>query len=44
MGEEFQAFITALERHQVEFDLGSENILLNHGSVKGDRFVVGKRD
>lgn len=24
MGEEFQAFITALERHQVEFDLGSE--------------------
>ena len=43
MGEEFQAFITALERHQVEFDLGSENILLNHGSVKGDRFVVGKR-
>ena len=43
MGEEFQAFITALERYQVEFDLGSENILLNHGSVKGDRFVVGKR-
>ena len=43
MGEEFQAFITALERHQVEFDLGSENIILNNGSVRGDRFIVGKR-
>jgi len=43
MGEEFQAFITALERHQVEFDLGSENILLDNGSVRGDRFIVGKR-
>ena len=43
MGEEFQAFITALERHQVEFDLGSENIILDKGAVRGDRFVVGKR-
>lgn len=43
MGAQFQEFITALERQQVEFDLGSENIILNHGSVRGDRFIVGKR-
>ena len=42
IGRAFQSFITALEKRQVEFDLGSENIIKNMGSVKKDRFVVGK--
>lgn len=44
LGEEFQAFITGLEKNQVEFDLGSESIIRDRGRVKGDRFVVGERD
>jgi hypothetical protein len=43
IGTEFQAFITQLEQAQVEFDLGCEDILKNHGKVEGKRFVVGKR-
>jgi hypothetical protein len=32
----------ALERNQVEYDLGSEDILARHGRVDGDRLVVGQ--
>ena len=43
IGRSFQAFVTALEYAQVEFDLGSENIMRDHGeSVKGG-LRVGKR-
>ena len=44
IGKQFQAFITRLEHAQVEYDLGSENIIKDHGKVNGARFVVGKRD
>lgn len=41
IGQAFQSFITRLEKNQVEYDLGSENIIKDRGSVKDDRFVVG---
>ena len=42
VGLSFQRFVTKLEKNQVEFDLGSEDILKNHGTVQDKRFVVGK--
>ena len=42
IGQAFQSFITRLEKNQVEYDLGSENIIRDRGSVKNDRFVVGQ--
>ena len=41
IGQNFQDFITTLEKNQVEYDLGSENIIKDMGSVKGGKFVVG---
>ncbi|MGN6267553.1 MAG: glycosyl hydrolase [Ginsengibacter sp.] len=43
IGNRFQQFVTTLEKSQVEYDLGSENIIKDHGSVKGRNFVVGER-
>ncbi len=43
LGERFQKLVTDLAKAQVEFDLGCEDIIARHGSVKGDRFVVGER-
>jgi hypothetical protein len=43
IGTAFQEFVTRLAHRQVEFDLGSENILKDHGSVSGKRFAVGRR-
>ena len=43
IGTAFQEFITRLAHNQVEFDLGSENIVKDHGRVDGKQFVVGKR-
>lgn len=43
IGEEFQTFITTLERAQVAYDLGSENIIKDHGDVKEGKFIIGKR-
>jgi hypothetical protein len=43
IGWEFQAFITKLEKAQVEYDLGSENIIKDRGRIEEDRFVVGKK-
>lgn len=42
VGQSFQTFITNLEKQQVEYDLGSEKIISDMGSVKDWRFVVGK--
>jgi hypothetical protein len=41
IGQTFQSFITKLEKSQVEYDLGSENIIKDMGSVLNDKFVVG---
>ena len=43
IGEAFPDFVTRLAHRQVEFDLGSENIIKDHGRVEGKQFVVGKR-
>jgi len=43
IGQEFQNMITRLEKAQIEYDLGSENIIKDKGSVKDGKFVIGKR-
>ncbi|MDR1335912.1 MAG: hypothetical protein LBK22_03670 [Tannerella sp.] len=43
IGKTFQQFVTALEKAQVEYDLGSENIIRDRGSVAGKKFVIGRR-
>jgi hypothetical protein len=42
IGQAFQTFITTLEKSQVEYDLGSENILKDLGSVSDGRMHVGQ--
>lgn len=44
LGADFQTLVTDLAQAQVEFDLGSEDIIARNGAVKGDRFQVGERD
>jgi hypothetical protein len=44
IGQEFQSMITHLEKQQVEYDLGSENIIKDNGSVKNGKFVIAKRN
>ena len=39
----FQYLLTELEKNQVEYDLGSEHIIKEHGSVEDNKFVVGSR-
>ncbi|MHB8969354.1 MAG: glycosyl hydrolase [Pirellulaceae bacterium] len=41
IGNTFQALLHDLERSQVEYDLGSEDILARHGSVADAHLVVG---
>ena len=41
IGQTFQTFITKLEKSQVEYDLGSENIIKDIGSISNGRLVVG---
>ncbi len=43
MGTQFQNFVHELEAAQVEYDLGSESILRDHGKVDGAKLTVGKR-
>ena len=42
IGRSFQNFVTALEKIQVEYDLGSENIIKDQGDVKKGNFIIGK--
>ena len=42
-GINFQNFVTKIEKSQVEYDLGSENIIKAQGRTKGNLFFVGKR-
>lgn len=43
IGQAFQSFVTRLEKTQVEYDLGSENMIKDQGAVEGAKFVVGER-
>ena len=42
IGRSFQSFVTLLEKSQVEYDLGSENIIKDQGRVENGKFIVGK--
>lgn len=42
IGQSFQTLITKLEKSQVEYDLGSENIIKDRGSISNGKFVVGQ--
>lgn len=44
IGQDFQSFVTHLEKSHVEYDLGSENIIKDRGSVENGKFVIGKRN
>lgn len=43
IGTAFQTFVTALEKGQLEYDLGSENIIKDCGSVSDGKLSVGMR-
>jgi len=43
IGSVFQEFVTALEKAQAEYDLGSEDIIARNGLVKKHELVVGER-
>lgn len=43
LGDAFQALVVDLAQAQVEFDIGSEDIIEDHGAIEGGRFVVGER-
>ena len=42
IGRSFQNFVTMLEKNQVEYDLGSENIIKDQGRVSNGKFIIGK--
>ncbi len=41
--EAFRPFLNQLEKLQVEYDLGCENILRSHGQIKPGQLIVGNR-
>lgn len=43
IGNGFQEFVTKIEKSQIEYDLGSEDIIQNHGEVRGKGLKVGER-
>jgi len=43
IGEEFQKMVVALAKAQIEYDLGSEDIIARHASVHRDSLKVGHR-
>ncbi len=42
IGDRFQTLLVALERAQVEYDIGCENILAHDGSAEGPSIKIGK--
>jgi len=42
IGQMFQTLVTKLEKSQVEYDLGSENIIKDLGSVSKGKLIVGQ--
>jgi hypothetical protein len=42
IGDRFQAMLVSLERAQVEYDIGCEDILARHGSTQGPSFRIGQ--
>jgi len=44
LGDSFQSLVVAMESSQVEYDLGSEDVIARNGSVRGSSLRVGRRD
>ena len=44
IGNSFKEMIQFLEDNQVEYDLGCENVIKNHGRIKGKKFIINKRN
>ncbi len=44
LGGAFFRLLLALERAQIEYDLGCETVLADHGSVAGGKLRLGRRD
>jgi hypothetical protein len=42
IGQAFQTMVTKLEKSQVEYDLGSENMIKDLGKVAKGRFMIGQ--
>ena len=42
IADSFHKFLTQLEKHQIEYDLGCENIIADQGSVDGKSLVIGQ--
>lgn len=42
IGQSFQSFITMLEKSQVEYDLGSENIIAYMGDASSKKLTIGQ--
>jgi len=43
IGSGFQQLVTSLSKAQVEYDIGCEGIISRHGTVEGDRLLIGQR-
>jgi len=44
LGSAFQKFVFELEKYQIEYDLGSENIIKNNGKINNKNIVIGERE
>ncbi|HKO82705.1 MAG TPA: hypothetical protein VJU78_20000, partial [Chitinophagaceae bacterium] len=43
IAKQFQTFVTTLEKAQVEYDLGSENIIKDSGRIEKGKFIIDQR-
>ncbi|MFC2087807.1 glycosyl hydrolase, partial [Bacteroidota bacterium] len=43
LGEEFKSVLDNMEQYQLEYDLGCENIIKDHGKIENKKFVIGHR-
>jgi hypothetical protein len=41
--DSFHGLLNTLEKYQVEYDLGSERIIKDHGYVRDSKFIIGER-
>lgn len=44
IGTSFQSFLDRLEANRIEYDLGSENIIKDHGFIKNGKFGINQRE
>jgi hypothetical protein len=43
IGSGFQQLVTSLSKAQLEYDIGCEDIISRHGTVEGNRLLIGQR-